>query len=158
MGKTEQFVPQARNEGLLVQELPDEVLVYDLDRHKAHCLNRTAAFIWKQCDGQTTVTEVARRLAKELGTPVAEEVVWLGLDQLGKARLLPERVAPGGNRVSRRDVIRKIGVAAAVGLPLITSIVAPTASQAVTCLPGGSSCQTGAQCCSGICGNDGLCV
>ena len=36
--------PIARSNGLVVQEMPDEVLVYDLDSNKAHCLNETAAF------------------------------------------------------------------------------------------------------------------
>jgi hypothetical protein len=34
-----QTKPLARKEGLVIQELPDEVLVYDLDRDRAHCLN-----------------------------------------------------------------------------------------------------------------------
>src|SRR5207248_2525045 len=35
--------PSARQDRLVVQELSDEVLVYDLDRHRAHCLNRAAS-------------------------------------------------------------------------------------------------------------------
>ena len=45
-------VPVARKQGLVVQEMPDEVLIYDLDTNKAHCLNQTAAFVWKSCDGK----------------------------------------------------------------------------------------------------------
>ena len=29
--------PRARKDGLVVTELPDELLVYDLERHKASC-------------------------------------------------------------------------------------------------------------------------
>jgi len=54
--------PLARQDRLVVQELSEEVLVYDLDRHRAHCLNRTAALIWRHCDGSTSVAEMARRL------------------------------------------------------------------------------------------------
>ncbi|HXG65035.1 MAG TPA: PqqD family protein [Blastocatellia bacterium] len=147
----EELKPHARKEGLIVQELADEVLVYDLERHKAHCLNRTAAWIWKQCDGQTTVGQIARRLEQETGRPVDEDVVWLGLEQLGKARLLPQRVTRDGNKVTRRDVMKKVGIAAAVGLPVITSIVAPTAAQAATQFPSGACCTTGADCLSGLC-------
>ena len=39
--------PRARTEGLVVTELPDELLVYDLERHRAHCLNPTAALVFK---------------------------------------------------------------------------------------------------------------
>ena len=54
--------PLARREGLVIRELADEVLVYDLDRDRAHCLNQTAAFIWQCCDGRTS-TETVRREA-----------------------------------------------------------------------------------------------
>jgi len=47
-------LPQARSEDLVIQDIGDEVLVYDLTRHKAHCLNRTAALVWRKCDGTRT--------------------------------------------------------------------------------------------------------
>ncbi|HSF29055.1 MAG TPA: PqqD family protein [Candidatus Tectomicrobia bacterium] len=149
----DQLRPSARTEGIVVQALPDEVLVYDLERHKAHCLNRTAALIWKQCNGQTSVTEMICILEQELKTPVPEGVVWLALRQLGRAHLLAERVdrSAGQAMMSRRAVIRRLGWGAALTLPLVTSIVAPTAVEAATCLPSLSPCTSGAQCCSGLC-------
>ena len=56
--------PIARKQGLVIQDLPDEVLVYDLDRDRAHCLNTTAAFVWQHCDGKSTVGEIAAKLAQ----------------------------------------------------------------------------------------------
>jgi Coenzyme PQQ synthesis protein D (PqqD) len=152
-GGHDQLRPCVRTDGLVVQALPDEVLVYDLERHKAHCLNHTAALVWKHCDGQTSVTEMVCMLEQEMQTPVPEDVVWLALQRLGKARLLVEQIrAPGGgDRMSRREVMRRLGWGAAVALPLVTSIVAPTAVEAATCLPTASPCTTGAQCCSGVC-------
>jgi hypothetical protein len=136
------------------------VLVYDLERHKAHCLNRTAALVWKYCDGQTAVTEMGHLLEREVHAPVPEAVVWLALQQLGKARLLAEQIhAPqGGDKVSRREVMRRLGWGAAVALPLVTSIVAPTAVEAASCLSTGSPCTTSAQCCSGVCSGLFLCT
>jgi hypothetical protein len=149
----DQRIPCARTEGIVVQALPDEVLVYDLERHRAHCLNHTATLIWKRCDGQTSVTEMIRILEQEMQTPVPEGVVWLALRQLRKAHLLVERShGPGGRAMmSRREVMRRLGWGAAVTLPLVTSIVAPTAVEAATCLPMGIVCVTHAQCCSGLC-------
>jgi hypothetical protein len=137
----------------VVQTLADEVLVYDLERHKAHCLNHAAALIWKHCDGRTSVAEMRCILEQEMQTPVPDGVVWLALDQLEKARLLAGRVhgPEGGTRLSRRAVMRRLGWGAAVTLPLVTSIVAPRASEAASCLATGSDCTTGAQCCSGLC-------
>ena len=40
MGKfLDRTMPSARKEGLIVQELAGELLVYDRDRYKAYCLN-----------------------------------------------------------------------------------------------------------------------
>lgn len=136
-----QQLPMARKEGLLVEMLPDEVLVYDLDRKKAHCLNQTAALIWQHCDGRTSVGEIARVLSDRLNAPVDEEVVWYGLKHLGKTRLLEEEVARPGEtpNVSRRELIRRIGLA--VTVPLVISVLAPQASASNSCVgvlcPGG---------------------
>src|SRR6266513_2446331 len=80
--------PMARKQGLLVETLPDEVLVYDLERKKAHCLNQTAALIWQLCDGQRSVSEIARALSAHMNTTIDEEVVWYGLKHLAQTRLL----------------------------------------------------------------------
>src|ERR1700675_4268578 len=78
-------VPLARREGLVIQELPDEVLIYDRERDKAHCLNQTAALVWKYCDGKTSVADMSRKLARELDSaPIDEKVIWYALDQLSE--------------------------------------------------------------------------
>ena len=116
----------ARQEEIVVQELPDEVLVYDLKRHKAHCLNKTAAFIWQRCDGQTSVKELANMLGRESGSPVEEDVIWYALDKLGRAELLEEKInLPVKDAMSRRRMIRRLGALAAV--PAVVSLVAPSA-------------------------------
>ena len=136
--KKRQQAPHAREDGLVSHATSDELLVYDLKRHKAHCLNRSAALVWKHCDGQTTIKEMARRMEKELNSPVDEEVIWLALERLGKAHLLKERAVRAGSPtgLSRREVIRKLSLAAALSVPVVTSIIAPTAVQAATCIGG----------------------
>jgi hypothetical protein len=135
----------------VVKELPDEVLVYDLERHKAHCLNHTAALVWKHCNGQATVSDIVDILQEESAIFIDEDVVWYALDQLDKARLLNERINRPKNKpkFSRRDAIRRIGIAAAI--PLVLSIVAPTALAVGSCLNPGDACTEDAQCCSGTC-------
>jgi coenzyme PQQ synthesis protein D (PqqD) len=154
--------PRARAEGVVVRELPDEVLVYDLDTHKAVCLNSTAAAVWRLCDGRRTTEEIRRSLEKSAGGPVPEEIVWLALEQLGRDRLLDARVPrpPALAGISRRELIKRVGLAAAVTLPAVASIVAPTKADAASCLPQGASCNESAECCSGlICaGSPGTCT
>jgi Coenzyme PQQ synthesis protein D (PqqD) len=126
--------PLARTEGLVVTELPDELLVYDLERHRAHCLNPTAALVFKHCDGRRSVAQIARILRRELDMdpPADEGLVWLSLERLERARLLEERpaapaAAPG---YSRRELVRRVGLAAAT-LPVVATILAPTPAEAL---------------------------
>ena len=109
------------------------MLVYDEEGHRAHCLNRTAALVWKSCDGRTNVPAIAERVGAQLSAPVSEEVVWLALDQLAEFELLTARESSSprpSNLMSRRKLLKRLGVAAAVTLPLVTSVVSPTAAEA----------------------------
>jgi hypothetical protein len=121
------MLPQRREEDLLVRSLSDETLVYDLKRDQAHCLNATAAAVWQRCDGRTSVAQLSAMLRHECNIGADENVVWLALRQLQKARLLQTRVHPPSNlpRRSRRELIRVLGVAAAV--PAVMTILAPEA-------------------------------
>jgi len=126
-------LPKARQEGIIVRELPDEVLIYDRQRDQAHCLNRTAGFIWQHCDGRTRIATIARMLATKEHTPVDEAVILLALDQLAERHLL-DGARPPGKKVSRRKLVLKYAPAA-LALPVILSITAPTAAQAATPTP-----------------------
>ena len=158
MKNGEALAPQARADGLIVQELGEEVLIYDLERHRAHCLNRTAALVWKQCDGRKTVGQLARVLGAELGRPVNHVVVGLALDQLHRSSLLrgpaPRRASQAV--MSRRELARSLGLAAAA-LPLVASITAPTAAQAATLLPVNANCSVDGDCASQCC-PAGICL
>lgn len=150
--------PKARAEGLVVREVAEEVLVYDLGTHKAVCLNSTAAAVWRLCDGRRTAADIGKMLEKTAGAHVPEEVVWLALEQLGRDSLLDARPPRPAHLagLSRREMIRRVGLAA-VALPAVASIVAPTPAQASSCLPQGASCNTGSQCCSTSC-SGGTCL
>ena len=126
--------PIARKSGLVVQEVPDEVLVYDLESNKAHCLNRSAAIVWKSCDGTNSVSEIAKLVEAQAGGDVTEDFVWLAIDQLNENNLLEETVAVDLKGQSRREALRKIGLASMVAVPVIASLVAPqSAMAAVSC-------------------------
>lgn len=149
-------VPIARKEGLVIQEMPAEVLVYDLDTNKAHCLNETAAFVWKSCDGKNSVADITKLVGHDSGSVVPEDLVWLAIDQLSEKNLLENSLKADFNGSTRREVIKKIGLAAVVGLPLVMSLTAPTSvSAAASCAnvacttsgtqcnpPGGTNCGT----------------
>src|ERR1041385_8246508 len=94
MKESKNVKPRARTAGLVVETLPDETLVYDLDRDVAHCLNLTAAMVWRRCDGHHTTMQIARALTKDLNQPVNEKFVWLALNELERNRLLQNALPP----------------------------------------------------------------
>ena len=152
------FRPVARKERLAVEELDGELLIYDLDRDKAHCLNGAAAIVWRHCDGAHTIEDLGRLLAPEAEEESRDELTRSALAQLSRRSLLTERFADP-NGISRRELMRKVAIVGAIGLsiPVVKSIVAPEAAQAATLLPSGSLCSVGAQCVSGLC-VAGVCV
>ena len=145
--------PKARRTKLVVKELANETLIYDEDNHQAHCLNQTAAFVWKHCDGRSLVPKLARLAEAEMNVRVREETVWLALKQLEESHLLETKSSNEAwfRTRSRRELIRTLGVAS-IALPVITSIVAPTVAQAATCRTVGQSCTGPGQgtCCTGL--------
>src|SRR3954449_2211373 len=138
-------LPPGRREGLIVEALDDELLVYDSERAKAHSLNRVAAAVWELSDGERDTAAIAE------AADVSEDDVWRALSQLGERRLLdgelPRRMS--GPEYSRRQAVRRmglIGASAAFAAPLVKSIVVPTAAQAgASCVPQGGSCGAGTQ-------------
>ena len=131
--------PKCRKEDLVVQEANGEVLVYDLRTNKALCLNETSALVWEACDGTRDLNEIGKHVSKKLGSEANGDFVWLALDQLKKESLITpgSSVEPRFDGMSRREVIRKIGIGSMVALPIVASIVAPRAIQAQTCLANG---------------------
>ena len=148
-------LPKARTDNLVIRELDDETLVYDMVRDEAHCLNHTAALVWKQCDGKTTATQAARSLGRELSTTVDADLVWLAVKQLRTFHLVDgaRKILP----VTRRDLVLKYAPVA-LALPVIISISTPPAAQAASCGGLGASCSSPGDppCCPG-CSCDGTC-
>jgi hypothetical protein len=131
--------PQARvGAALQVSEIGDELIVYDLERFRAHRLNRTAALVWRACDGTRSTAELAEVLSAHGPTIVSEDVIWSALNQLRTARLLEG--SPALQRApTRRELLASAGAAALVVLPVVASIVVPTPAAAQSLLSSGSS-------------------
>jgi len=146
-------LPRALTEDFVIRELDDETLVYDTGRDKAHCLNRTAAMVWSQCDGKTTASQAAHSLQGKLHMSVDTDLVWLAVKQLERFHLV-EGSAKGPS-VSRRALVLKYAPAA-LALPVIMSITAPTPAGTSSCGGQGAPCSTNTDCCPG-CSCDGIC-
>ena len=142
--------PTARRDDLVVQETDDEILVYDLRSNKASCLNPTAALVWKQCDGKKNVDEITGAVSIAANAPVPKDLVTFALSELSTNRLLmrPHGDDSLSNGMSRRQLIRKIGLSSAIAIPVVISLLAPPAyAQA-------SACNIGVNCTCTISGMD----
>jgi hypothetical protein len=132
---------KARRDSLIVKELDGELAIYDEINHNAHELNRTAATVWRCCDGETPVAEIAAAVARESDLPADEEIVELAISQLARAGLMEDPAGASSVRVSRRQLTRRLGIATTVAmlLPVVTTIVAPTPAMAQSATPAPSS-------------------
>lgn len=146
--------PAARIEGLVVQEVGEETLVYDLRNNRAHCLNYSAALIWDACNGNRGVDEIAGHIVSATGERIEPEVVGLALKQLSERDLLTGHESISSVQDLRRELLKKIGAVSVAALPIISSIVVPASALAQT-----SFCGVQTACsCPGFGVNGGSCA
>jgi len=131
--------PRARSEELILQDVGDEVLIYDQRRHRAFCLNPMAAVVFRQADGRRTIADLSRIVERTFGVPEGEALVRLAVNRLARARLLENwrSFMADPQSPSRREVMRRIGrwglsASLALLLPSVKAILAPTAAQTAT--------------------------
>lgn len=115
---TDAAIPTARTHDLVLTELGDELLVYDLRRDALHYLKPSAASVWRACDGTRSIRDVAVDLGE---SPETVEAILL---QLADALLLDDSTTPKReSRASRRALLRGAGIGV-----VVTSITAPSAA------------------------------
>lgn len=157
-------LPRNRTSDLVVQELEEETLIYDLKSNKAFCLNETSSLVWKHCDGKTAPQVLIEKYN------LTTELIRIALNNFQENNLLSDEIKGllPEERIERRLFMVKAASTAAVAIPLISAVVAPRAIAAQsTCLvdgtpidispqPDAPTCFAGltafaaANCCSGI--------
>jgi hypothetical protein len=137
----------SRRDGLVVEELGAELLIYDRRTDVAHCLGDVAAVTWRAFEDGATVDHAAGRiLASGLASSLEEARTLAGtaVAELEERDLLERQETSGfiSERVPRRQALRRmagVGMAAATG-PLVLSVAVPSAwagmSAAGVCSPG----------------------
>lgn len=127
-----QTKPIRLKSNLLEQELEKELLLYDLKRDKVFCLNETSMMVWNLCDGEKTVEDIRRQISLQLKTDISDEMIWLALDLLKNEKLLSnhQEIEINFSGLSRRAVIKKVGLSTMAALPLVLTILSPNAAAA----------------------------
>lgn len=125
------ILPEARNTELVVSQLGKELLIYDLKANRAYTLNQTAMIVFNACDGKQTFDDLKRK------HKFTDDLIYLTLDALKEKGLLAEGYISPFAGMNRREVIRKVGLASMIALPLVSGIVAPSAVDAASdaCVP-----------------------
>ena len=123
--------PLARKSDIFVENLPQEVVLYDKSNNKVHCLKETAAAIWESCDGTRTVDDLAHIVEAKFGPPSDRHLVLQALAELEKADLMQagSGIVSGVELTSRREAVGKLVMA---GSALVATIVAPAPAAAIS--------------------------
>jgi len=142
-----QSAPRARRSGLVVRKLGDETVVYDVERHLAHCLSPLIARIWRACDGQSSMEEIAEAAARGEGEEPGRDAVVVALRRLARARLLEDRSAGSAMMGRRREAVRRIAGLSALAL---VTIATPTPLHAASCTPSSICSALPSKSCTGL--------
>ena len=132
------MTPHARSERLVVEEVGGELLVYDLERDQAHCLNAETSFVWRNADGNRSVSQLVEIAGQHFRNDIDEATVLSALESLSDAHLLAHPVsrAADADRQSRRQMIKRVSLAGGIAAAAaITSIAAPTPADAQSLPP-----------------------
>ena len=130
-----------RKRGLFWELVGEEAVVLDPARQKAHRLNRSAAAVWKSCDGARSVPAIAEAARRDLKLEEpADELVNFVLAQLsgqgliGDAEPAQQTVAtmapPASEGTTRRAMVRKTAGIALAALPVIATMAVPKPAKA----------------------------
>lgn len=139
-------LPLARGDDLVVEELGDELLIYDKLENRAHSLNGTAARVWRACDGYTNTAVLATKL--ELDSDTLEKALY----ELESCALLQQEPQIGHTR--REMTVKAAKFGAVASIPFIYSVVGPIPMAAATPTPAQCQFYSTGSCgaCKQICG------
>lgn len=118
-------LPQARTSDIIEQEADREILIYDLRNNKAYTLNETLKIVYKAC-GEQTFEDLKRKYK------FSDDLIHFSLAELSANNLIENYQTGYFAGLSRREVIKKVGLATMVALPVIAGLTAPQAAQAAS--------------------------
>lgn len=67
-------VKPTRKEGLTIQDMGGETMLYNTEEKVVHVLNPTAKFLWELCDGKHTIEDMEQKIRKSFTIPSERNV------------------------------------------------------------------------------------
>lgn len=150
------LLPQARTTDIIEQVAGEELMIYDLRTDRAYALNDTSRAVFKACVAKTSFEDLKRT------SEYSGDLIYLALDELKANNLLAGEYQLQFTRMSRREAVRRVGLASLIALPVVSVLVAPSsvaaASTACSCAAAintnarleGCPCVSNGDCC-GVC-------
>ena len=142
-------LPKARTSDIVEMEADHELLIYDLQINKAYNLNETSKAVYQACGSNVSFEELKQR------HKFTDDLIYFALDELKANDLIEGKATNHFAGLSRREVIRRVGLASMIALPVIAGIVAPMSTHAASgLLANNQPCNRGTDCASGVCTAD----
>ena len=139
------ILPKAKTENMVVQDLGDELLIYNVTTHQAYTLNETSKIVFNSCDGPSNFDDLKRAFK------FTDDLIHLTLDKLAANDLLEDYHDSHFAGLPRREVIKRIGFASVIALPVIFNLAVPTAAYAASVSCAGVICNDNNACTTDSC-------
>lgn len=113
--------PKAIRDRFFAEDLGEETVVFNAASREARSLNATASYVWRQCDGRTSVEEIGSRVSDRFGVSEGSDIATLAVEELRQAGMLEIRSFDKALKttVSRRALLGKLAAVGAL-VPLVS--------------------------------------
>jgi hypothetical protein len=130
--RSQKDCPVVRKDQLICEDVSEECVIYDSRQKRAHHLNSTLTWIWRRCDGNTSIDSLAADCERQFNITNGFHVVLTGLEQLDARDLLEHPIDITGVMAAETTAVSRRAVVAtgSVLMPLVVSILAPTPAAA----------------------------
>ena len=123
------YSPKARSAGLDIEDLNDEIVVYDRTSDQVHLLSASTAKIWRLCDGKRRTVDIVDELEGQEASLIAVDGALSELEAFELLDLSEEADASQAPvNLSRRSLLTHAAGASAFAAVTIVTLEAPLAA------------------------------
>lgn len=112
---------------LLIEKLPfGDTAIFNRQTRSVHSLNGGASVVFEACAATASVEQMKAALSGYLDKPADDAILWASIEQLESAGLIEPLEPPPAELIDlgRRAVLKGLGKAGSVALPLVLTMTA----------------------------------
>lgn len=122
-------LPKARTADIVEQDAGAELLIYNTQTNKTYLLNETSKNVFSACAKGLALSELKRRFH------YSDDLIHFALAELRANGLIESETSNHFQGLTRREVIKRVGLGSLAALPAIAALTAPTAANAASVCP-----------------------